>query len=328
VANIDRELFDLALIGITKHGDWYFTDDVVADIAGGERASLALSVQQPEVYGATRSFRPDVVFPVLHGTDGEDGSVQGLFKVCGIPVAGSGVLGSAVSMDKVVTKKILEKSAIPVARFFEFGMESKSTLSYQSMKEGLGLPFMVKSATLGSSVGISKVKKEEDFAPAVEEAFRYDRRILIEEFIEGRELECAILGNADAKASVPGEIVMLKDYDFYTYTAKYLDEAAIRIDIPAKIPTPVTEEIKRLCVQAFQALQCEDFARVDLFLTQDGRVVINEINTIPGFTDASMFPMLWKHQGETYRGIITKIIDLALSRHLATKDIETSFSAG
>jgi len=190
------------------------------------------------------------------------------------------------------------------------------------------LPFMIKSAALGSAVGISMVKTEQEFQAALTDSFQYGEKILIESFVKGRELECAILGNEDPKASMPGEIVMVKDYDFYTYEAKYLDEQAIEIKIPADADSEVIEKIRKVCVDAYRALRCEDYARVDLFLTEDGEIIVNEINTIPGFTNASMFPMMWKHMGMSFMVLISELIELCLKRYNTTKELETSYNSG
>ena len=185
---------------------------------------------------------------------------------------------------------------------------------------------MVKSAALGSSVGISKVSGKEDFARALEEGFKFDNRILVEEFIEGREMECAVMGNEHPVAAGPGEITILKDYDFYDYTAKYLDGDAVRIDIPAKVDESVAKEIRKQSIRAYKALRCEDFARVDVFLKEDGSVIINEINSIPGFTDVSMFPVLWKYEGISNEKLITKLITMAVERWERANSLETSLT--
>jgi len=193
------------------------------------------------------------------------------------------------------------------------------------VKAQLGLPFMVKSASLGSSVGVSKVKGQHDFAKAVEESFRYDNGVLFEEFIQGREIECAILGNDPPQASLPGEIIISKKYEFYTFDAKYVDSEAVRIQVPAALDPAQAELIRDVSVKAFQTLCCEDFARVDLFLTANNKVYINEINTIPGFTNSSMFPMMWKERGISFTELITRLIGLALERSERSKRIERDF---
>ena len=325
-AHIDKSLYDFALIGIDKSGKWYLNEGVSPEISRGKLLTLHLNPASPVLQAGNQELQIDVAFPVLHGTDGEDGSIQGLFKAMGIPVVGSGVLGSALSMDKVIAKKVLKESGVPIAPYLCYSKNEKDKISFSDIVKNLGLPFMIKSASLGSSVGVSKVKKESDFLPALEESFVYDDKVIIEAFISGRELECAVIGNTSPRASYPGEIVMIKDYDFYTYTAKYLDEDAIRIDLPAKVEEDVAQKIREISIKAYQALCCEDFARVDLFLTPDGEVVVNEINTIPGFTSASMFPMMWQNMGMSYSGLITELINQCLERHKASKERETHYT--
>lgn len=328
VANIDSKKYDIRLLGIDKAGSWYLNDSINDDVDSGQPVSIKLDASSPNLI-ETKSgmeIQIDVVFPVLHGTDGEDGSIQGLFKSMNLPVVGSGVLGSAISMDKIISKKILKEGGIPVAPYTEFSKSQKDDISFDKITIEVGLPFMIKSAALGSSVGISMVKTENDLMYALNDSFQYGDKIIVEKFIKGRELECAIIGNQDPKASMPGEIVMIKDYDFYTYEAKYLDEAAIRIILPAEVDRAITEEIRRISIEAYKALRCEDYARVDLFLTEEGEIVINEINTIPGFTNASMFPMMWKQMGMTFKELITELIQLCLQRHTDTKDLKTSYN--
>jgi len=328
VANIDSKKYDIRLLGIDKAGSWYLNDSINDDVDSGQPVSIKLDASSPNLI-ETKSgmeIQIDVVFPVLHGTDGEDGSIQGLFKSMNLPVVGSGVLGSAISMDKIISKKILKEGGIPVAPYTEFSKSQKDDISFDKITKEVGLPFMIKSAALGSSVGISMVKTENDLIYALNDSFQYGDKIIVEKFIKGRELECAIIGNQDPKASMPGEIVMIKDYDFYTYEAKYLDEAAIRIILPAEVDRAITEEIRRISIEAYKALRCEDYARVDLFLTEEGEIVINEINTIPGFTNASMFPMMWKQMGMTFKELVTELIQLCLQRHTDTKDLKTSYN--
>jgi len=186
---------------------------------------------------------------------------------------------------------------------------------------------MVKSASLGSSVGITKVSKKSEFKNAIEEAFRYDHEVIIEEFVVGREIECAILGNAPAAASNPGEIVISKEYEFYTFDAKYVDSKAVEIKVPAELDKDSIKKIREVSLQAIHALHCEDFSRVDLFLTKKGKVYVNEINTIPGFTNSSMYPMMWKERGVSFTDLITKLINLAYERHNANKRLQHDFQS-
>lgn len=329
VANIDTESFHVVLLGIDKTGSWYLNQSIEDKIESGTSVSINLDASAPNIIEnkSGKSIKIDMVFPVLHGTDGEDGSIQGLFTSMNLPVMGSGVLGSAISMDKIISKKILKECGIPVADYMEFSKSQKAGIQFEEVVKEVGLPFMIKSAALGSSVGVSMIKSESDFSSALEDSFQYGDKVIIEQFIKGRELECAVMGNEHPVASVPGEIIMVKDYDFYTYTAKYLDEGATKIILPAEVDKSTTENIKRVAILAYQALRCEDFARVDLFLTEDGNVIINEINTIPGFTNASMFPMMWQEMGISYTELISELISLCLKRHNASKGLETDYNA-
>ena len=325
--HIDNNLHQVVLIGIDKSGKWYLINEVTADFTKGIPLSISLDASNPSfVNQATQeSIYVDVVFPVLHGTDGEDGSIQGLLKAMNIPFAGSGVLGSSVAMDKLVSKRLLYQAGIPVSKFQSIHKSQADTLDFESIRKALGLPLMVKPVNLGSSVGITKVNNVDDFDRAVATGFTYDHTLLFEEYISGRELECAVLGNKDAKASLPGEIIISDRYEFYSYEAKYEDESAVKIQIPADVDAKTVKTIQSLCVQAYHALSCDDFARVDLFLTAEGQVYINEINTIPGFTDVSMFPSLWAQHGISYPDLISQIIDLALERH-REEETERSFT--
>ena len=325
---IDHDRFEPVPIGISTDGKWYLTKSVSKDIEQGEPVTLTLNPGKPEWTAGGKTFTIDVAFPVLHGTDGEDGSVQGLFKAMAIPMVGTGVLGSSVSMNKLTSKRLLKQANIPVSQFLSFSYAEKSSMSFESISKELGLPFMVKATSLGSSVGISKVKSKEDFLPAVEDAFRYDNHVLVEKYIKGREIECAILGNDPPQASLPGEIVISDRYEFYTFDAKYVDKTAVEIKVPAEgLPPKVQDEIRDLSVKAYQALHCEDFARVDVFLADDGKVYINEINTIPGFTNSSMYPMMWKERGMSFTDLITKLVDLCLQRDEKSKRIQTDFKS-
>ena len=325
---LDKNKFEPLLIGISTSGIWHLTSSVSKDIESGEKLSLQLNPKSPGFItekGVVHSA--DVVFPVLHGTDGEDGSIQGLLQAMSLPMVGTGVLGSSMSMNKLVAKKILQEAGLPVARFLYYYFEDREQINFKKISDTLGLPFMIKSASLGSSVGVSKVKNEADLKKAVEEAFKYDDCLLAEEFIKGREIECAILGNHPAQASLPGEIIISSKYEFYTFDAKYVDGEAVKIEVPAKLDTAISETIRQHSLKAYQALKCEDFSRVDLFLTEDGRVFVNEINTIPGFTNSSMFPMMWKERGISFTDLITKLIELSLERAKRSARIQKDFQS-
>ena len=325
---LDKSKFEPILIGISTSGEWYLTTTVSKEIEIGKKINLLLNPKNPGFITNTGLvYKPDVVFPVLHGTDGEDGSIQGLLQAMSLPMVGTGVLGSSMSMNKLVAKKILQEAGLPVAKFLYYYFEDKHQINFKHLSSTLGLPFMIKSASLGSSVGVSKVKSEADLKKAVEEAFTYDNCLLAEEFIKGREIECAILGNAPAQASLPGEIIISSKYEFYTFDAKYVDGEAVKIEVPAKLDEKTSEAIRQHSLKAYQALLCEDFSRVDLFLADDGRVFVNEINTIPGFTNSSMFPMMWKERGISFTDLITQLIDLALERTKQSLRIQKDFQS-
>ncbi len=327
--HIDKDRFEPLTIGITKAGQWFLTTGVTKDISQGKALALLLDAQSPGfiLVSSGDRIKADVVFPVLHGTDGEDGSIQGMIKAMDIPMVGTGVMGSALSMNKIIAKRLLKAAGLPVTDFLAFHFSERDAIDYSSIKKKLGTPFMVKSASLGSSVGVSKVTSEATFDQAVEDAFRYDDSILMEEFVKGREIECAIMGNNPPVASYPGEIIIQSNYDFYTFDAKYVDPEAVRIEVPAQLDPKIAEKIRDLCVKAYKALSCEDFARVDLFLTSEGKVYINEINTIPGFTNASMFPMMWNERGVGFTQLISQLLDLAQERYNWSKRIEREYNS-
>ena len=324
---IDRSIFEPVLIGITKEGRWHLVESIDQPINSGSSINLSLGNSDHSFVGSSGggSGKLQVVFPVLHGTDGEDGSIQGLLQAADIPCAGSGVLGSSVAMDKHLSKQLLQEQGIPTCKFLAVSQASQSDISFDQIVEAVGLPFMVKPISLGSSVGVTKIDHEQDFEQALKNTLQYDHGFLAEEFIKGRELECAILGNLEAKSSDPGEIIISSKYDFYSYDAKYEDPDAVEIKVPAELESEITEKIKDLCLKSYKVLRCEDFARVDLFLTPDNAVYINEINTIPGFTDSSMFPSLWAQHGIDYSSLITKIIELALERFESKTKLNRSY---
>ena len=276
-----------------------------------------------QLSGRQTAVAVDVIFPVLHGPFGEDGTVQGLFKLANVPFVGASVLGSAVGMDKDVMKRLLRDAGIRTARFVVLERSASAETEFEDLQHQLGLPFFIKPANLGSSVGIHKVKDKEQFVRAVEDAFRYDSKILIEEFVPGREIECSVLGNEKPMASLPGEII--PRHEFYSYEAKYMDENGAFLEIPAKLPADIIKEVQDIAIKAFKALCCEGMARVDFFLRDNREVVVNEINTIPGFTKISMYPKLWEASGISYADLIDRLIQLALERFEREKKLKTSF---
>lgn len=257
-----------------------------------------------------------MVFPVLHGCNGEDGTIQGLFELAGIPYVGCGVLASAVGMDKIYAKIIFEKAGIPQADYLYFTRKEiygDVEGVVDKIEEKFSYPVFVKPSNAGSSVGVSKAHDKNELKEALIYAARYDRKVLIEEFINGREVECAVLGNDDPVASTVGEII--PGNEFYDYKAKYIDNTS-KIKIPADLPEETVEQIRNYAVKAFKALDCSGLARVDFFVHKEtGKVYINEINTMPGFTSISMYPMLWEESGISYPELIEKLIDLAVQRY-------------
>ena len=256
----------------------------------------------------------DVLFPVLHGPFGEDGSVQGLAELAGVPYVGANVFASAAAMDKDAAKRLLRDAGLPIARFR--AVTEADEPSFAELVAELGRPLFVKPARLGSSVGVGKVDNAEEFTAALCEAFRHDRKAVVEECMRGREVECGVVEDADGTlmTSLPGEIVPTNRHAFYTYEAKYLDEEGAVLKVPADLPKGVVERIQDLSVRAFRALGCEAMARVDFFLRPDMSVVINEVNTIPGFTNISMYPLAFKASGISYPELVDRLIRHALAR--------------
>jgi len=329
---LDRSKYEPVLIGVSKRGQWLLGDSSRLALESGESIKNSDSREiisiAPESGGEIApldnsevSETIDVAFPVLHGPFGEDGTVQGLLKLADIPFVGAGVLGSAVGMDKDVMKRLLRDAGVPVSKFIVLKDTDKA--DFDSAIKELGLPLFIKPANLGSSVGISKVKNKVEFDEAVALAFQYDTKILLEEFIKGREIECSVLGNDNPTASIPGEIIT--SHDFYSYEAKYLDENGAELKIPADLPPETIKRVQELAVKTFKALCCEGMGRVDLFLEENGEVYVNEINTIPGFTSISMYPKLWEASGISYAELIDKLIQLALQRFAKEKRLKTSF---
>jgi D-alanine-D-alanine ligase len=256
----------------------------------------------------------DVIFPVLHGPFGEDGSVQGLAELAGVPYVGANVFASAAAMDKDAAKRLLRDAGLPVVRFR--AVTEAEAPSFAELVAELGRPLFVKPARLGSSVGVGKVDNAEELAAALREAFRHDRKVLVEECMRGREVECGVMEDADGTltTSLPGEIVPTNRYAFYTYEAKYLDEDGAVLKVPADLPKEVVKRVQDMSVRAFRALGCEAMARVDFFLRPDMSVVVNEVNTIPGFTNISMYPLAFKASGVSYPDLVDRLIRHALAR--------------
>ena len=334
IDNLDRSKFELLLIGIDPDGRWFACDpeDYLDHPRDPRRVALKTTssplVLQPGMGGRSLGLgradmaRVDVAFPVLHGPYGEDGSVQGLFALLGIPCVGAGIAGSAICLDKVLTKRLLEQAGLPVAPYIV--LQDARGADKQVQAAGLVWPVFVKPARQGSSVGISRAGDGTELQRALELAFRYDATALVEAAVTGREIECSVLGNREPRASLPGEIVA--HHGFYSYAAKYLDDQGASLLAPADLDAAVRSELQTLAIKAFQTLQVRGMARVDFFLQPGNRPVINEINTIPGFTAISMYPKLWQVSGLPIGKLLTKLIDLALEHHREQQALKTSFA--
>lgn len=323
---INKDKYDVILIGINKQGKWIDAGKKPKINSESPVFTLATNngLKSIDLKDKISEIPIDVVFPVLHGTYGEDGTTQGLLKLAGIPFVGPSVLGSAVSFDKDMTKRILNEAGILNSKFVVIRKGEK--INYKRIKNYLGLPMIVKPANSGSSVGINKVTNENEFKQAVSHAFLFDRKIVIEEFIEKmREIECAVLGNDDPRASICGEVITNKKHKFYSYEAKYFDEQGALCEIPAKISKTLQNKIQKLAVKTFKVLGCEGMARVDFFIKSNGQVIVNEVNTIPGFTNISMYPRLWENSGLSYTKLIDKLIQLAIERHKKEQELKTSY---
>jgi D-alanine-D-alanine ligase len=336
VASLDRERFEPILIGIDKGGRWLLQEEALLLNAARDPRLVRLNAAAPRValaphpaaagetalaIGGQGAAGVDVVFPVLHGPMGEDGAVQGLLELAGIPSVGAGVLGSAVGMDKDVMKRLLVGAGLPILPWI--------TLRSAQLEraEALGYPLFVKPANMGSSVGVRRARNEQELADAIEHAFTYDTKVIVERGLEGpREVECSVLGNDNPIASVPGEILVDHPDGFYSYTAKYIDETGTTLRVPADLTPEQAANVQRLAIETFRVLECAGLARVDFFLSKDGQLYVNEINTMPGFTSISMYPKLWEASGVSPRELVARLVDLALERAARRAKLRTSFT--
>jgi D-alanine-D-alanine ligase len=294
--SLDPDRYDVVTVAIGRDGRW--------ELGSGD-GSVAETLPVPAANAPATLGAVDVVLPILHGPFGEDGTVQGLLELAGVAYVGAGVAASALCMDKDLFKKVLRDSGIPVARHV-------ALRPGETLENPFGYPCFVKPARLGSSVGISKVHDENELAPAVELAFRHDEKVLIEEFLDGVEVEVGVLGNFEPIASLPGQIVPL-GHEWYDYSSKY-DEGGMDLVIPPDLPADVIEQVQRTAVEAFRVTECEGMARADCFVVGGNRVVVNELNTIPGFTATSVYAKLFEASGVPYRELLRRLIELALER--------------
>jgi D-alanine-D-alanine ligase len=339
---MDRSKYEVVPIGISKEGKWLISGDArallpTAVMSASEQHPVAI-IGDPTRTGLMRldggdqqlAGEPlDVIFPVLHGTYGEDGTVQGLLEMAGIPYVGSGVLASATGMDKVVMKQLFRECGLAVVEhqwLRRSEWESRPEIVLERITQVLAFPVFVKPANLGSSVGISKAKDREELANAINDAARYDRRIIVERAVKGREIEVSVLGNDQPIASLPGEVIV--GHEFYDYEDKYIDNSS-RTEIPARLPAETVDLIQQSAIKAFQAIDGAGLARVDFFIEDStGSVIVNEINTMPGFTSISMYAKMWDASGIPYSELIDRLIELALERHQDKRRNLTSYQPG
>ncbi len=323
-AALDPERFEAVLLGIDREGRWHrLAADALSlpEAAGGPREVVGRGALVPtgpfEVQhaGEPGASSIDVFFPIVHGSQGEDGCLQGLLEMSGVPYVGCGVLGCAVGMDKDVSKRLLRDAGLPVVPWLvaRAGGEASPELARRVAKE-LGFPCFVKPANLGSSVGIGKAKTHEELLVAIDEAFRFDEKLVVEKGLDAREIETAVLGDRAAQVSVPGEVV--PRHEFYSYEAKYVDEQGAELLVPAPLSPEQTEQCRTMALEVFRALELEGLARVDFFLERGtGRWYVNEVNTLPGFTPISMYSRMWEASGVPYRTLITRLVEHAQARH-------------
>ncbi len=334
VKNIDRERYDIILIGIDKDGTWHYQEkpEIVHISNQGDALKIKPSdkltniVPERGIRYGDKFLKIDVVFPALHGSFGEDGTVQGLLEIADLAYVGSGVLGSSLSMDKEKAKRIWRERGLPIVDFeLITGQEIEKNLAEPEQHPSIvraiqrfGFPMFVKPSSAGSSVGVSKVYTEKELAIAIEHALQFDRKVLIERSIEAREIECSVIGNENPRAFPPGEVI--PTHDFYDYEAKYTDPEGASLVIPANLPEKLQKEIMETAIKAYSSVEAWGFARVDFLLGKETEeIYINEINTIPGFTVISMFPKLCENGGLPYPEIIETLINLALEKHREKK---------
>jgi D-alanine-D-alanine ligase len=322
-----RRRHDVVCVLVDKAGQWLLQDGEEPRAAGGEPVFLAPAPgdgRLRRLADARELARPDIFFPVLHGPFGEDGTLQGLFELAAVPYVGAGVAASAASMDKALMKALFARAGLPQVDYRV--LLRRDPDAERRILDELALPVFVKPANLGSSVAVTKVKAPAGLGPALDAAFAYDRKVLVERGVAAREIEVSVLGNDEPEASVPGEIV--PDREFYDYDSKYAAESRTELVIPARLEPAVAEEVRRLGVAAFRAVDAAGYARVDFFLEKaTGRALVNEINTIPGFTSISMYPKLWEASGLPYPDLLVRLVALGLERHAARAGLRTDYSA-
>ncbi len=310
---IPRDRYRVVPVGIAKNGDWLTGDPLFKNEDDPSTISLADNLRAVRLEkGILEGEKIDAVFPIIHGTYGEDGCLQGLLQMQHVPFVGAGVLGSAVGMDKDVMKRLLVPIGINCARHRVIYHWQKEWPSYEEVAAELGEILFVKPCNLGSSIGISKCQNKQEYEKAVGYALEFDRKIIVEEFIDGREIEVSALGNESVEISVPGEII--PGEEFYSYDSKYIDSDKTQLKIPAELEITVEENLKEIAKKAFTALELAGLTRIDFFVKSNGEIWLNEVNTLPGFTKISMYPKLWEHSGLPYSELIDRLIQLAIDR--------------
>lgn len=338
---LDRGKYEIVPIGITREGRWIYHPSALEMLKTEEIPPMLMALLQPDTTDAQKLVlkggeaidkvseldgKIDVALPILHGTHGEDGTIQGLFELMGIPYAGADVLGSAIGMDKVVQKLLFRSSGLPVVEFLSFSVSTnplKNDEDIKRIEERIPFPMFVKPANLGSSIGINKARNRQQLKEAIEHAFRYDIKIIVEQGIENaREIEVAVLGNEFPRASIPGEVV--PDSEFYDYESKYV-RGKSELKIPAQLPMGLVHHIQEISVRAYRAASCTGMARVDFLLSKED-LYLSEVNTIPGFTAISMYPKLWEASGLSYPELLDELIRLALERHEQKSNLMTRYS--
>ena len=326
LAAIDTQQYQVVLIGVDRQGCWHLTDAIGTEINTSDpQLAVIPGISQGQIIRLdTQEAIPqiDAVFSIIHGPNGEDGTLQGMLRCLNLPFVGPDVLGSAAAMDKDVAKRLLREAGLDVAEGLCFSNHEQASLDYLSITNRLGSPIFIKPANMGSSVGVHKVRNAAEFGQAIADAFCYDSKVIIEEMIEGRELECAVLGNELPEVTHVGEVVTPETYD---YEAKYLSADAAKIVIPASVTDQELFKLQLVAKQAYQVLACEGMTRVDMFLTKEGKVYINELNTLPGFTSISMYPKLWEHNGLSYTELISELLRFAMERHQRQQALKTAW---
>ncbi len=335
IAALKPDKYEPVLIGIDNDGQWHYhgqamqllhaDDPAKIEMNRTDKVLLSQNADAHEIVnqGGEHVSGLDVIFPVLHGTYGEDGAIQGFAKLANLPCVGPGILGSAVGMDKDVMKRLLRDAGIGIADFVTVKPTTKNKYTYAELSARFGHTLFVKPANMGSSVGISKVDTAEQFGPAIDLALQFDTKVIIEEQIVGREIECSVLGNENPRVSIPGEVIPVDG--FYSYERKYLDEQGAALEIPAKLTDAQTAFIQQVAIDTYSCLELEGLSRVDVFLRDDDSVIVNEVNTLPGFTEISMYPTLWEHSGLAVEDLIDELIQLAIDKHKQMNGLSVTY---